>query len=309
MNELMVSMGDMNCINAYTHNDLDGAVSLLALMWALPGSCITYQAINNMEMDKLKNGVQSVNNPSKTFILDLALREEFLPETDLDHVTFIDHHETSLNFIPRFKKAKIIHKEITSNALLMAQIFKGDKFPIRTDAQKTLIALADDYDCYRLNIPESYDLNLLFWSEYKNNFSKFIKDYYDGFKPFTNAQKKHIAFLKQSAREDASKLPVYEGYVNFGSKKKKVIAAMGEKFTSGLLDVIAQTYKPDILFFINSKSEKICIRQHTFEDPIDVGNFAEKICEGGGHRHAGGGKITPLFMEVTKNLSPLNSKL
>lgn len=298
---------DMSCVNVYTHKDLDGAVSLLTLLWALPDSYIKWKSFNNLEIDNIKKDFEESNKPCKTFILDLALREEFIPSLDDSHITFIDHHETSESFIPRFKKAKIIHKNLTSNALLMAQLFKGDKFPQRTSAQKMMIALADDYDCYRLQIPESYDLNLIFWSEYKNNFTKFIKDYYEGFKPFTEQQKKAISFLKQEAKDEAAKLPIFTGMVNFGNKKKRVVAAMGEKFTSGVLDILAQIHKPDILFFINSKTEKICIRQHTFEDPIDVGAFAEKICEGGGHLHAGGGKITPLFLEVTKNLSPLNN--
>jgi len=293
------------CVNAFTHKDLDGAVSLLTLMWALPDCYISYKSVNNLEIETLKSQVQSVNKPCKTFILDLALREEFLPDLDQEHITFIDHHETSIDFISRFQKAKIIHKDLSSNALHMAQIFKSEKFPVRTNAQKMLIALADDFDCYRLKIPESYDLNLLFWSEYKNNFTKFIKDYSNGFKPFTEQQKKAIEFLKREAIEEADKLSLFEGVVNFGSKKKRVIAAMAEKFTNGAMDITIQRHQPDIFFFINIKTQKVCVRQNTKEDPIDVGKFAEKICDGGGHRHAGGGKITPLFMEVTKNLKPL----
>ena len=295
----------MGCVDVFTHRDLDGAVSLLTLMWALPDCHIRFDSVNNLEIESIKTKIQSVNKPCKTFILDLALREEFLPDLDLEHITFIDHHETSTSFIPRFKNAKILHKELSSNALFMAQIFKSEKFAPRTDKQKMLIALADDFDCYRLQIPESYDLNLLFWSEYKNNFTKFIKDYYEGFKPFTDQQKRAINFLKQEAITEANKFKLFEGDVTFGSKRKRVIAAMAEKFTSGAMDVIIQRLNPDIFFFINIKTEKVCIRQNTKEDEIDVGKFAEKICDGGGHRHAGGGKITPLFMEVTKNLKPL----
>jgi len=295
-----------NCYHAYTHKDLDGAVSLLALLWALPNDTITYDCINNLQIDHIKKSLDRVNKPCTTFILDLSLREEFLPDLDKKYITFIDHHETSLDYIPRFQNAKIIHKVVTSNALLMAQIFKGDQIPKRTDAQKMLIALADDYDCYRLEIPESYDLNILFWSEYKNDFSKFIKDYSGGFKEFTPEQKRAIQYLKSEAREEAKKLTIFEGHINFGNKKKRTIAIMAESFSNIVNDMIIKEYHPDIFFFINSKSQKVSVRQYTKDDPINVGSFVEKICEGGGHMHAGGGVITPLFMEVTKNLQPVN---
>jgi nanoRNase/pAp phosphatase (c-di-AMP/oligoRNAs hydrolase) len=295
-----------SCINAYTHSDLDGAVSLLTLIWALPNSHIKYKGFNNLQMDNLKTEVEEVNRPCTTFILDLALREEFLPDLDQEHITFIDHHETSESFIPRFQRAKIIHKTISSNALLMAKLFKGEKYPDRTNDQKMLIALADDFDCYRLQIPESYDLNILFWTMYKNNFTKFINDYREGFKPFTPEQKRAISFVKKAAQEEAKSLPIFTGDVNFGSKKKRVVAALTEKISNTVMDMIMQAHQPDIFFFVNTKTEKVCIRQFLKNDPIDVGAFAEKICDGGGHSNAGGGVITPLFMEITKNLKPLN---
>lgn len=295
----------MACYQAYTHRDLDGAVSLLTLLWALPEDFVKWKSFNNLQIDNIKTEIEEVTNPCSTFILDLSLRQEFLPDLDQPYITFVDHHESSEPYISEFKKAKIIHKTTSSNALLMSSIFKGDKYPIRTDAQKMMIALADDFDCYRLEIPQSYDLNILFWSEYKNNFTKFIKDYFNGFKPFTPEQKKAIAFIKRSAEQQANELPVYEGELNFGSKRKRVLAVMGENFNNMVADMLMSRHHPDIFFFINPKSEKVSIRQNTKEDPINVGTFAEKICDGGGHKHAGGGVITPLFMEVTKNLKPI----
>lgn len=296
----------MACYNAYTHKDLDGAVSLLTLLWAKPEDFISFDCVTNLQIENLKTLTEKTNKPCPTYILDLALREEFLPELDQSNITFIDHHESSTPFVSRFTKAKIVHKNTTSNALFMAQLFKGEQYPERTMEQKMLIALADDYDCYRLDMPESYDLNILFWSEYKNNFTKFIKDYQNGFKPFTSGQKKAINYIKDEASKEADKLTIFQGVLNFGSKKKKTVAIMAEGFSNVTCDLIMQRYKPDVFFFINCKTEKVSIRQYTKEDPINVGLFAEKICEGGGHMHAGGGVITPLFMEVTKNLQPIN---
>ena len=305
MGEIIIPMSDW--YNVYTHNDLDGAVSLLTFLWSRDrDDGVSWKSYNNLQINNIIADSEQNTDNVNTLILDLALREEFHPSLDRENITFIDHHESSEPFLNKFQKAKILYKNTTSNALWMAQLFKGEKYPTRTDAQKMLIALADDFDCYRLNIPESYDLNILFWSEYKNKFTKFIKDYSQGFKPFSPEQKKAISYLKSEAEKEANNLPLFTGEINFGTRKKRVLATMSEGFSNICNDLLMKRHKPDVFFFINPKTEKVAIRQYTKEDPINVGSFAEKICDGGGHKHAGGGKITPLFMEVTKNLHPLN---
>ena len=295
-----------DCYRIYTHKDLDGAVSLLTLIWAKPEKIISYKPISNLQIDELKRDIENINKPCPTFITDLSLREEFLPSLDQEHITFIDHHITSENYIKRFNKAKIFHKTTTSNALWTAQLFSKNICQERTDDQKLLIALADDYDCYRLQIPESYDLNILFWSEYKNDFNKFIKDYHNGFKPFTSQQKRAINFIKQEAIKEASTLPLFYGELNISGKIKKTLAVMSEKMSTLVMDTLIQRHSPDIMFFINSKSEKVSLRQCNSNDSIDIGALAEKLCDGGGHPMAAGGVITPLFMEVCKNLKPIS---
>ena len=100
-------------------------------------------------------------------------------------------------------------------------------------------------------------------------------------------------------------MPLYSGMINFGEKNKLVYAGMMEKSSPQVMEIIMKKYKPDIFFAINPKSEKVSLRQCNPENPIDLGKFAEKFCNGGGHPNASAGVITPLFMELTKNLKPL----
>lgn len=294
------------CHHIFTHNDLDGAGSVLVYMWNKPKEdSFQYTPISNLEISKLKREISNTHNPSNISILDLSLREEFLPELDKKYITIIDHHKSSEEFIEKFKNSKIIHKEYTSNTLLMYKIYKQTNDLKLTDAQKILVALINDFDCYKLERPESYDLNVLFWSEYQNKFSDFIKDYYQGFKPFTDKQKRAISYIKKEAAREAEKIKIYYGNLNIGGKLKNTCACMVDRIVPQIIEVLAQKYKPDIFFFINPKNEKISIRQYTQTDPIDCGKFAKKICEGGGHANAAAGKLTPLFMEVTKNLKPI----
>jgi hypothetical protein len=80
---------------------------------------------------------------------------------------------------------------------------------------------------------------------------------------------------------------------------------MCDKFSSLIIDLVLKKHKPELLFFVNTKTEKVSLRQNSKENSIDLGAFAEKICEGGGHSYSAGGKITPLFMEISKNLKPI----
>lgn len=293
-----------NCYHIFTHNDLDGAVSLLAFMWSKPeGTSFHYTSISNMQIDKLKTQIANTHNLSNVYVLDLGLREEFLPELNNPNITIIDHHKSSERFLDKFEKAKVLYKEYSSNALLTYKLFKDTINA--TKEQKTLIALADDFDCNRLELPDSSDLNILFWTEFQNNFSGFIKEYYNGFKPISEHQRRAINFIKREADKESQNIPIYKGTINFGGKSKKICAAMVEKTTPQVMEILIKRHNPDIFFWINIKSEKVSIRQCSKEDPIDVGAFAEKICNGGGHPNAAAGVITPLFMEVTKNLKPI----
>jgi oligoribonuclease NrnB/cAMP/cGMP phosphodiesterase (DHH superfamily) len=218
-------------------------------MWSKPKEdSFQYTPISNIEISKLKREITNTHNPSETFILDLGLREEFLPELDLPHLTFIDHHKSSENFVDRFKKAKILYKEYSSNTLLTYKLFK--ETIKATDAQKTLVAIIDDFDSYKLQLPYSYDLNIIFWSEYQNRFSDFIKDYYDGWKPFTEKQKKAIAFIKKEAQAEAAKVPIFKGEITIKGKKKVACAAMVERIVPQVMEILIKKHNPDLFFFI-----------------------------------------------------------
>jgi oligoribonuclease NrnB/cAMP/cGMP phosphodiesterase (DHH superfamily) len=290
----------------FTHNDLDGAVSLLTFLWSHPNDAITFNNINNLQTDEIKSFISRTINipPPNIYVFDLSLRESFVSDLDKEYITFIDHHKSSENFVNRFKKAKIIYSETSSNSLLIRKHF-ADKAPSLSNEQKKLILLTDDYDSFKLQFEESYDLNILFWAEYKNNFVKFIHDYKQGFKPFSEDQKNRIKNVKILASREAESCPKFFGSLEIKGIKKDTMGVLTNSLNNLVMDSLMRKYDPDLFFFINSKTQKVSLRQRKDKNPIDLNKFAEKFCEGAGHTYAAGGKITPLFMELTKNLKPL----
>lgn len=293
-----------NTYQVFTHKDLDGAVSLLTFLWSKPNSTVTYNEITNAEINIIKNYVKRTCNPPNILIMDLCLRDEMLPELDYDYITFIDHHKKSEEVISKFKQAKILYKETTSNTLLTRNLFKSEA-PEFTDAQKKLILFADDYDSGENKFKESYDLNILFWTQFKNEFCYFCEYYKDGFKPFSENQLKFIKNAKYNAYLAEQETKCFQGNVIIEGKVKNVVAALTLNYNNIVIDMLMNKYKPDVLFYINSNSEKVNIRQKKTLDVINLPNFAQTYCDGGGNMYSCGGKITPLFMELTKKLKPI----
>jgi hypothetical protein len=289
----------------FTHKDLDGAVSLLTFIWSRPDANISYEEITNLEIDKIKNYINRTINPPSVVLLDLPLREEFLPDLDKDFITIIDHHERSSALVNKFKSAKVLHKEFSSNALLIRKLFQ-DKFPNLTDNQKKLILFADDYDCFNLKYPESYDLNIIFWFQFRNNFNSFIKYYQNGFIPFTNEQKRLIKETKLKGKEAAESLPVFNFNFLIDNKERKIVATSSDKTDILAMDYLINKHNPDLFLFINTKTERITLKQNKNQEQFfNLQEFAEKYCDGSGNKFSAVGKITPLFMELTKNFKPL----
>lgn len=288
----------------FTHNDLDGAVSLLTLLWSKPNATINFKEVSNSEISLIKDYIKRTINPTKTFLLDLSIKPDFLPELDQSYITVIDHHKSSEKYVNLFKNSKILYKDTSSTCLLTRKIF-AENAPVFTNEQKKLILLADDYDSYKLNFEESYDLNILFYSEYKKDFVRFINTYKNGFKPFSQLEKSKINSIKINAANKAETIQKFGGFLEFKGIKKYTIGAITESSNNLIMDYIIKKFDPDLFFFINTKTQKVSIRQKKSDNPINLEKFAEKFCEGAGHLYAAGGKITPLFMELTKNLKPL----
>jgi len=288
----------------FTSKDLDGAASLLTVMWSKPQDTITYKEIAYYDTDIIKEYVQKTHNPPNILILDICLKENFINDLDQENITFINHQSKTEKFVNQFKKAKLLFENYSSNCLFIRNLLKT-KAPNLTDAQKKFILLANDFESQENKFEESYDLNIIFWTEFKNDFSRFINFYKNGFVPLNNNQLKIVHTAKENAKNLLSKLKYYSGSLIIDGTPKKVLAVLSPSFNSIAIDFLMKKFDCDILFYINTESEKVSLRQRKTKDMIDLVSFSQKYCDGDGHSYAAGGVITPLFMELTKKLNPL----
>lgn len=288
-------------IHIFTHNDLDGIGCLQTFIWCFPEANITYTTISsssefNKEYYKA-NKKKEIDSYDKVFVTDLSLLEQDLNLIDKKNVIFIDHHKTSLNF--KFVNAANFTKLFSSCTLLVYKLFKSS-LDIN-NYQKNLLILIDDYDSYRLSFSNTKNLNTLFWAHYYNNVPLFLSDFHDGFIKFDSLQNKIINIQNQKTIETIKNLKPFYTKTKIQNIECSIIAAFADTAINDVSDYLLQQHSADISIVVNLKSDRVSFRRKN--TAIDLSLLAKKLCDGGGHEAAAGGKITEIFLEFTKIFS------
>jgi len=301
-----------NNIYVFTDIDLDGATSLLILHWALKSKLgdIKFKActVSTFRKEFLKwLEDDSFDNYDNVLFLDLDT-SSCVDLIDNKKAIIIDHHLTHVNNKHNYKNATVDVVETSSCAKKIYIHFKSLLKDSLTPAQKYLIALADDYDSYQFKLKESYDINCLFINTQRTldmtRVHKFIERFYNGFDSFNtfevNIIKDHI-----TGRDNTIKnLEVYSGNVNISKQPIYIVGTTGNKYVNDVCDYLLKKFPADIVFFVNASSSHVSFRKKK-ECTVDLSKLANKLCDGGGHEYAAGGKITEGFMEFVKQLTPI----
>jgi oligoribonuclease NrnB/cAMP/cGMP phosphodiesterase (DHH superfamily) len=296
-------------IFVFTDFDLDGTVSLLELHWFLnakPGQ-IKFKSttVSNFRREYLSwLNDHKPTDYEKIYILDLDVSNN-ADLVDKENFVIIDHHLTHSRAVNQYKSAKVNVVETTSCAKLLYKLYG----PVQlTTAQKTLVAIADDYDSYTLKLPQSYEMNCLLLNLQKSagaqKAEKFIARFYEGFTGFNSQEnniiKDHIIRRDKTIKE----LQIFKGSVSIQGKQRTIYGTSGDKFVNEVCDYLIKKHNAEIAFFVNTNAGHVSFRK-TKNCEIDLSKLAAKLCEGGGHEYAAGGKITDTFMNFTKLLGPL----
>ena len=289
-----MSKQNIFCIH---HGDLDGIVSYLVLCWVynkkIPNLVTTPMKLEQ-DYDKL---IASGKTWDKIYFLDLDV-SKIGEKVDNKTTVILDHHKTNLY---QFKNAVArIYNETSCAKLVYDTFFKATGKGI-TAAQKTLIALADDWDSATKATPLSESLNIVYHSM-SDKFNSFVEDYYDGFKPFDKFKQNTIALYHKHCTEYINGLNTFFGKVEFeGQKEVKVGAVFCEKYVQECCDWLLLDCEVAIAVILNQK--RIAVRRGPYSN-IDVSKFVQRIAGGGGHEAAAGGNLTEEFIEFTKMLKP-----
>ena len=294
-------------VTVFTHSDLDGVVSYLVLCW-LYGRKLDYIATTPMklEQDYIK-WEKSEKECDRLYFLDLDVTKiGNLIDHENTKAVVIDHHKTNL-YVYKHAKTRI-YNETSCAKLLYDTFFKQESGKQLTPAQKTLIALADDWDSNTKATPLSEQLNIVYHSM-SNKFNSFVEDYYNGFRPFDKFKQNTILLYKKHKKEylDSRHPYIFTGKVNFDESLAKVGAVFCDKFVQECCDYLFEKYEVDVAIAVLMNQKRIAVRRNSNNQTIDVSKFVQKIASGGGHEAAAGGNLTDEFIEFTKLLKPLEN--
>lgn len=283
----------------WTDADLDGAGSALVIRWVtdLPTICkvstptkLREDFINWLLTNKLSDF-------DTVYFLDIDTLS-IADLIDQKNVTIIDHHLSHVEKKDTYKVARAIIQEYTSTCKLAYISLKGDR--VLTDAQKSLILLVDDYDCYKLQLKNSKDLNKVFWSMQGDRVNKFSEEFKNGFAGFTQFQKNAISIYNKRLKENITNLNIFTGKLN----EYSIASAFCNFAHNDIARYVLDKSGTDIVMLVNPSSGTVSFRKKD-DNPVDLSLLAAKLCDGGGHPKASGGRITEKFLEFSKTLTPL----
>ena len=288
----------------FTDFDLDGVGSYLAFKWLTGMNDVD---VIPLKVSNLREKILSWLNYNKFedytkiyfFDLDTTAIGDLI---DKPNVRIFDHHETH-TYEYKHAKADIV---ITTSCTKLIYNFLKDKGTSLSVPKIELLTLIDDYDSYTLKYEHSYNLNILFWYYNSNRVEFFAERFKDGFDGFTKPELNLIKSYKKKFDNCYRNLRLYSADINVGEKSYKFISAFTDKHVNEIAHQILQENKNqcDVVMLINSNNKRVYLRRQK-EAELDLGKFAEKVCDGGGHKYAAGGTLTETVKILSKNFQPL----
>lgn len=288
----------------FTDFDLDGSGSYLAFKWlsGIKDAEVIPLKVSNLREKLLswltKNTFESYDRVY-FFDLDTTAVGDLI---DKPNVTIYDHHETNTY---NYKQADANIVVTTSCTKLIYNKLKN-KDTVLSLKQLELLSLVDDYDSYVLKFENSYNLNILFWYYNSNRVAYFCERFANGFDGFTKQEKNLIKSYHKKFTDYYNKLRLYTAELEIKDTKYRFISAFADKYINDVAHYILTNNKDvcDVVMLINSNNKRVYLRRQKDTD-INLGKFAEKVCDGGGHKYAAGGTITETVQLLSKQFQPI----
>jgi len=286
-------------ILVWTDNDLDGIVSALIIKWLHPKDDITFEEVfeGNFE-SAIKKREKELKSFDIIYITDIYVPDNVYRLVDLPNVIILDHHKTHSEIRPRYIHAKT-HIEIGPSAAKLIYDW-NPKCKDFTPQQKALVVFANDYDSYTLKHKESLCYHIITKTYNAPKIAKFIEAFIDGHRKFNIQEQNMISLYIKKYKDQLSRLEPYVGELN----GNKVVAVQADFAINEIAHQIIKKYDADVAIIINVKYKVVSFRKK-LSCNVELDKWATKLCNGGGHNHAAGGKLTDTFLNFTKILKKL----
>jgi len=293
-------------ILVWTNSDLPGAGAALAIKWLYSEKAKVFrinEATESTISGKFKGSLGTLDYYDKIFVLGLDLKPDIIDIIDRPNVVVIDTHKNHIKNKHLYSKAKTIlegerdHGHKSTIDLIYNKF--GDHLLHLTDDQLLLIEYIGQYNWYNTQYKESLKLNAIYYNLNAPKTENFISAFWKGFRQFTVHEKNAIKLYFKKFKDQVERGEVFRGKI----KDYNVVATFANYAISELAHFIIKKYNADIGIIVNTQAKTVSFRRFK-ESDVDVSILAKKLCHGGGHAAAAGGKLTEQFANLTKTFTP-----
>jgi oligoribonuclease NrnB/cAMP/cGMP phosphodiesterase (DHH superfamily) len=282
----------------FTDNDLDGAGSALALRLIYGDKAtVEIHEVYDVEItsNTLSRWLPEFDHYDRVYFTDVYITEDTVPYIDRKNVVIIDHHHDHVAVKDRYKTAKVIIEPYSSCTRLITEKFKLTSI---TPEQKLLLDVIDDYDSYTLKFKETLRLHAIYTTYNRPKVMKFIESFENGLREFNTMELNSIKLYFNKLKEQLN-TTFFTGKI----KDYKIVGCIADFAINEVAHFALKKYDADIAFVVNVNYGGVSFRRSkTCDAKLNV--IANKLCDGGGHEYAAGGKLTQLFQDFTKTLQP-----
>ena len=289
-------------ILVWTDSDLHGAGAALAIKWLYSKKAKVFRINEVTEstiLGKFKGALDTLDYYDKIFVLDLDLKPDIIKIIDRPNVVVIDTHKNHIKNKHLYNKAKTILDYAHNSTIDLIYDKFRDHLLHLTDKQLLLIKYIGTYDWYNTQYKESLKLNAIYYNLNSPKAENFITAFSDGFREFTIHEKNAIKLYFKKFKDQIETGEFFKGKI----KNYNVVATFANYAISELAHFIIKKHNADIGIIVNTQAKTVSFRRCKKSD-VDVSVLAKKLCNGGGHAAAAGGKLTEQFANLTKTFTP-----
>jgi|TARA_R110002020_G_scaffold137796_1_gene307366 nanoRNase/pAp phosphatase (c-di-AMP/oligoRNAs hydrolase) len=287
-------------IQVWTDTDLHGAGATLLLKWLYKDvKAFNVQDVSESTLTgRFKGALHTLDHYDRVYIVDLDLTADQIQLVDRANVVVIDSHNNHATNKDLYKKAKvIIDSDVYSCTSLIYEKFKSHLSHL-TKPQLDLIECIKSYDWYNAENKESLKLNAIYYNLNSPKTENFINAFESGIREYTVQEKNAVKLYFKKFKEQLSN-EAFKGKI----KDYNIIATFANYAINELAHYLIKKHNADISIIVNPQSKTVSFRRAKLCQ-ANVSLLAQKLCGGGGHAAAAGGKLTNEFATLTKQFTP-----